>query len=85
MGIISWIILGLVAGALAKFILPGKQPGGIIGTTLIGIAGAVAGGFLGQYIGLGKVTSFDIGGICIATGGAIVLLVVWGMFHKGKA
>ena len=85
MGIISWIILGLIAGALAKFILPGKQPGGIIVTSLIGIAGAVIGGFLGQFIGLGQVSSFDIGGILIATGGAIVLLVIWGMVNKGKA
>jgi uncharacterized membrane protein YeaQ/YmgE (transglycosylase-associated protein family) len=85
MGIISWILLGLIAGALAKFILPGKQPGGFIVTTLIGIAGAVVGGFLGQFIGLGKVGSFDLGGIFIATVGAIVLLVIWGMIIKRKA
>jgi uncharacterized membrane protein YeaQ/YmgE (transglycosylase-associated protein family) len=84
MGIISWILLGLIAGALAKFILPGKQPGGFIVTTLIGIAGAVIGGFLGQLIGLGKVGSFDLGGIFIATVGAIVLLVIWGMINKRK-
>mgnify|MGYP001827025108 CR=1 FL=1 len=84
MGVISWIILGLVAGALAKFILPGKQPGGVIGTILIGIVGAVVGGFLGKFVGLGSVESFDLGGILIATGGAIVLLLVWGMIAKSK-
>lgn len=84
MGIFSWIILGLVAGALAKFILPGKQPGGIIGTTLIGIVGAMAGGFLGGFIGLGTVESLDLGGILIATAGAILLLWIWGRINKSK-
>lgn len=84
MGIISWILLGLVAGALAKFILPGKQPGGCLVTTLIGIVGAVIGGFLGKFVGLGKVESFDLGGIFIATVGAILFLIIWGMINKKK-
>ena len=57
MGIFSWILLGLIAGALAKFIMPGKDPGGIFVTILIGIVGAIVGGFLGSFIGLGKVES----------------------------
>jgi len=77
MGIISWIVLGLVAGALAKFIMPGKDPGGFIVTILIGIAGAIVGGFLGSFIGLGAVASFDLGGVFIATAGAIVLLILY--------
>ncbi|HEY0792597.1 MAG TPA: GlsB/YeaQ/YmgE family stress response membrane protein [Chthoniobacterales bacterium] len=77
MGIFSWILLGLIAGALAKFIMPGRDPGGIIVTILIGIAGAIVGGFLGSLIGLGHVESFDLGGIFIATLGAIVLLIVY--------
>lgn len=84
MGIISWILLGLVAGALAKFIMPGKDPGGFIITILIGIAGAVVGGFLGSLIGLGTVESFDLGGIFIATVGAIVLLVIYRLVQKRK-
>ncbi|QQL45221.1 GlsB/YeaQ/YmgE family stress response membrane protein [Sulfuriroseicoccus oceanibius] len=84
MGILSWIFLGLVAGALAKFIMPGKDPGGFIVTTLIGIAGAVLGGFLGSFIGLGQVESFDLGGIFIATVGAIVLLVIYRVVKKKK-
>lgn len=84
MGILSWIFLGLIAGALAKFILPGKQPGGIFVTILIGILGAVVGGFLGRFIGLGKIESFDLGGILIATAGSIVLLIVWGLIQKQK-
>ena len=82
MGILSWILLGLVAGALAKFIMPGKDPGGFIVTILIGIVGAVLGGFLGKFIGLGKVESFDLGGIFIATVGAILLLIIYRLVKK---
>jgi uncharacterized membrane protein YeaQ/YmgE (transglycosylase-associated protein family) len=82
MGILSWIFLGLIAGALAKFILPGRDPGGIIVTIIIGIVGAILGGFLGSFIGLGKVESFDLGGIFIATIGAILLLIAYRLFSK---
>ena len=82
MGILSWIFLGLVAGALAKFIMPGKDPGGIFVTILIGIAGGTVGGFLGTFIGLGKIESFDLGGIFIATLGAILLLIVYRFARK---
>ncbi len=82
MGIISWIFLGLIAGALAKFILPGKDPGGIVVTILIGIIGGVIGGFLGTFIGLGKIQSFDLGGIIIATAGSMLLLVIYRMMRK---
>jgi uncharacterized membrane protein YeaQ/YmgE (transglycosylase-associated protein family) len=82
MGIFSWILLGLIAGALAKFIMPGRDPGGIIVTILIGIAGAIIGGFLGSLIGLGKVESFDLGGIFIATIGAIVLLILYRVLKR---
>lgn len=84
MGILSWIFLGLVAGALAKFIMPGKDPGGLFVTILIGIIGAMLGGFLGSFIGLGAVTSFDLGGIFIATIGSIVLLILYRVVMKGK-
>ena len=83
MGIISWIFLGLIAGALAKFLVPGKDPGGFIVTILIGIVGAIVGGFLGSFIGLGRVESFDLGGIVVATLGAIILLVLYRLFRKG--
>ena len=82
MGFIAWILLGLVAGALAKFVIPGKQPGGCLVTTGIGIVGAVVGGFLGSFIGFGQVESFDLGSIFIATLGAIVLLFVYGLISK---
>jgi uncharacterized membrane protein YeaQ/YmgE (transglycosylase-associated protein family) len=83
MGIISWIFLGLIAGALAKFLVPGKDPGGFFVTILIGIVGAIVGGFLGSFIGLGRVESFDIGGLIIATLGAIILLVLYRLVRKG--
>lgn len=85
MGIFSWIFLGLIAGALAKFIMPGKDPGGCFMTILIGIAGGVLGGFLGTFIGLGKIQSFDLGGIFIATVGAILLLIIYRLVRKKGA
>lgn len=85
MGIISWIFLGLIAGALAKFIMPGKDPGGFFVTILIGIVGGVLGGFLGTFIGLGQIASFDLGGIFIATIGAIILLIIYRLIKKKQA
>ena len=82
MGIFSWIIMGLIVGVLAKFIMPGKDPGGLIVTILLGIAGAFVGGFLGTALGLGPVTGFNMGSILLATGGAIVLLIVYRMMKK---
>lgn len=76
MGVISWAVLGLVVGALAKFIMPGKDPGGIIITILIGVAGAMVGGLIGSFLGLGTVTGFDLRSLAIAIGGALILL--WG-------
>ena len=80
MGIVSWIVFGLIAGALAKLILPGKQPGGIIATALIGIAGAVVGGFLASLVGLGTVGGFNIWSFLVAIGGAVLLLWAYQKF-----
>jgi uncharacterized membrane protein YeaQ/YmgE (transglycosylase-associated protein family) len=71
-----------VAGALAKFITPGRDPGGCLATIVIGISGAIVGGFLGTFIGLGKIESFDLGGVFIATAGAIVLLITCRLLRK---
>jgi len=74
MGIISWIVFGLIAGLLAKIIMPGKDPGGMILTILIGIAGALVGGFISTSLGYGDISGFDLRSLGIAIGGAIVLL-----------
>jgi uncharacterized membrane protein YeaQ/YmgE (transglycosylase-associated protein family) len=80
--IIVWIIIGLVAGALAKLIMPGDDPGGIIVTILIGIAGAFVGGFLASLIGLAE--GGLIWTIIIATVGAIILLAIYRMLVGGR-
>lgn len=77
MNVFYWILLGLIAGALAKLIMPGKDPGGIIVTILIGIAGALTGGYLGTFIGLGTVRTFNLDSIFTATIGAIILLILY--------
>ena len=74
MGIISWIVFGLIAGVLAKLIMPGKDPGGMIITSLIGIAGAMVGGFISTSLGYGDVSGFDLRSLGLAIGGALVLL-----------
>ena len=76
MGILSWILMGLIVGALAKFIMPGKDPGGIVITILLGIGGAFVGGFVGSLLGLGSFTGFNVGSVVLAVGGALLLL--WG-------
>ncbi|MBD2762641.1 GlsB/YeaQ/YmgE family stress response membrane protein [Kocuria sp. cx-455] len=79
MGIISWIVLGLIAGALAKLIMPGRQGGGIIVTIILGIIGAIVGGFLGSLVGIGSLDSvFDIGTIITAIVGALIVLFIYG-------
>ena len=85
MGILAWAVMGLIAGAIAKAIMPGKDPGGIIVTMLIGIVGAVIGGFLGNVIGWGSVNQFDFRSLIIAVVGAILLLWIYRMATKGRA
>jgi len=82
MGILTWIVFGLIAGALAKFIMPGKDPGGIIVTILIGIAGAILGGFLGTQLGFGGVSGFDFRSLGIAIVGALLLLWLYRIMKK---
>lgn len=77
MGILSWIVLGLIVGALAKWIMPGNDPGGVVVTSAIGIAGAFIGGFLATQFGLGTVTGFNIGSLAIAIAGSLLLLFVY--------
>ena len=74
MGILSWILLGLIVGVLAKWIMPGDDPGGIFITIGLGIAGAFVGGFLASMLGIATTGGFSLGGIVVATAGALLLL-----------
>jgi uncharacterized membrane protein YeaQ/YmgE (transglycosylase-associated protein family) len=76
-GIFAWIVFGLIAGVLAKWIMPGKDPGGLIVTMLIGIAGALVGGFIGNFLGFGGISGFDLRSMGIAIGGALILLFIY--------
>lgn len=75
MGIIAWIVFGLIAGIVAKLIMPGKDPGGMVVTILIGIAGALLGGTISSILGFGDVTGFNLGSFVVAIGGALLLLI----------
>jgi uncharacterized membrane protein YeaQ/YmgE (transglycosylase-associated protein family) len=77
MGIISWIVFGLIAGALAKLLLPGKDPGGCLVTVLLGVVGASLGGWIGTQLGFGTVQGFDIRSFGIAILGAVILLLLY--------
>lgn len=78
MGILAWIVFGLIAGAIAKLLMPGRDPGGWIITILLGIAGALVGGFIGGALwGSAGVTGFNLSSFGLAVAGAIVLLVLY--------
>ena len=77
MGILAWIVVGLIAGLLGKLIMPGDDPGGIIVTILIGIVGAIVGGFLMNLLGFGNVSGINLYSILVATLGAIILLAIY--------
>jgi uncharacterized membrane protein YeaQ/YmgE (transglycosylase-associated protein family) len=87
MGIIGWILLGLIAGIVAKAILPGTQPGGIVVTGLIGIAGALIAGFIARALGFGDPIDefFDASTWLAAIIGAVVLLAAWGALSSRSA
>ena len=86
MGIIAWILLGLIAGALAKVLMPGRDPGGIITTILIGIAGALIGGFIWNLLsGTDSYGDLDVGGGLIAVLGAMLLLWAYRTFAINRA
>jgi uncharacterized membrane protein YeaQ/YmgE (transglycosylase-associated protein family) len=87
MGIIGWILLGLLAGIIAKAILPGDDPGGLIVTLLLGVAGALLGGFIAQALGFGDPIDefFDISTWIAAILGAIILLLIYRMIFGRRA
>ncbi|MFB2772041.1 GlsB/YeaQ/YmgE family stress response membrane protein [Pelatocladus sp. BLCC-F211] len=86
MNILAWIVLGLIAGAIAKAIYPGHQGGGILGTILLGIIGAFVGGSLGVFFATGRfalaASSLSIPGILVAVLGAIVAIFLWNALSR---
>ncbi|MCC6523729.1 MAG: GlsB/YeaQ/YmgE family stress response membrane protein [Polyangiaceae bacterium] len=85
MGIVSWILFGLAAGAIAKLIMPGKDGGGWIATILLGIGGAMLGGLLGhRLLDLGTVTGFNVRSFALAVGGALVLLFAYRLLTRSR-
>jgi uncharacterized membrane protein YeaQ/YmgE (transglycosylase-associated protein family) len=85
MGILGWIVLGLIAGAIAKLILPGRQGGGWIVTLLLGVVGALLGGWLGSVLFNAPLEDFfSIQTWLLAIGGAIIVLLIWGLIFGRK-
>lgn len=83
---LAWIVLGLIAGAIAKAIYPGHQGGGIVATIILGILGAIVGGWLGNlFFGVGTAGVLSIPSILFAILGAIVILFVWGLVTRQSA
>lgn len=77
MGVISWIIFGFIAGAIAKILHPGKDPGGCLITILLGIAGGVVGGYIGTKMGWGRVAGFDLRSLGLAVLGSLIILIAY--------
>jgi len=84
MGWFSFIILGLIAGVIAKLILPGKQGGGWFATLVLGVIGALLGGWLAGFLGYSYQEFFSIESWLIAIGGALVVLIIWGFITRGR-
>ncbi|MDZ8185987.1 MAG: GlsB/YeaQ/YmgE family stress response membrane protein [Nostoc sp. ChiSLP02] len=89
MNILAWVILGLIAGAIAKAIYPGHQGGGILGTIILGIIGAFVGGSLGILLSTGKLVlaapSLSVPGIVVAVLGALIAVFLWNLFTRRGA
>jgi uncharacterized membrane protein YeaQ/YmgE (transglycosylase-associated protein family) len=83
MGILGWIVFGLIVGAIAKLVMPGRDPGGIIVTMLLGIAGAVIGGFAGRAMGLYR--EGEPAGFIMSLVGAVILLALYRMMVRRRS
>jgi uncharacterized membrane protein YeaQ/YmgE (transglycosylase-associated protein family) len=85
MNFLWWALFGLIAGAIAKFVMPGKAPGGILLTILLGIVGAIVGGYIGTLLGLGDVNGFNLGSMALAVGGGVLVLFIYGLATRARA
>lgn len=84
MNIIVWLLVGLVAGALARFLVPGRDPMGFLGTLLLGLVGSLIGGFLGQLLFEGR-GDFSPAGLVGSIIGAVIALLVWRAMSRPRA
>lgn len=84
MGILLWVLFGLIVGVIAKFLMPGGGPRGIIITIVLGIVGALLGGWIASLLGIGDVTGFNVGSMLIAIGGAMLVLVVYQLVMRRR-
>ena len=82
-GVIGWIVFGLIVGAIAKLVMPGRDPGGLLVTMLIGLAGSLAGGFVGRLLGM--YGAGESAGFIMATLGAIALLTAYRLITRRHA
>lgn len=82
MGLISWVVFGALAGWLSRMIMPGKDPGGCVVTPLIGIVGAVIGGWIATLLGFGGISGFDFRSFIIAVLGALIVLFIYHRFKR---
>ncbi|HBB33800.1 MAG TPA: GlsB/YeaQ/YmgE family stress response membrane protein [Cyanobacteria bacterium UBA8803] len=82
MGILAWIVLGIIAGAIAKAIYPGYQGGGILATMALGIIGALVGGFVGSALLGISFTGFNLQGFLVAIAGSILVLFLYGLASR---
>ena len=85
MGLVSWIVVGFIAGLLAKWIMPGEGPGGLLITLILGMAGASLGGFVVSLLGGTGATGFNAWSVIVATFGAIILLFLYGLLARRTA
>lgn len=82
MGVISWAVFGLIAGILAKWLFGKNSSGGFIMTIILGIVGAMVGGYISTFLGFGTVTGFNVGSFFIAVVGALLVLFVFNRLSK---
>ncbi|HKM97649.1 MAG TPA: GlsB/YeaQ/YmgE family stress response membrane protein [Buttiauxella sp.] len=83
MGILAWIVFGLIAGVIAKLLMPGRDGGGFILTCILGIIGAVVGGWIATFLHIGgNVTGFNLPSFLVAVAGAIIVLIIYRMVRR---
>lgn len=85
MGILAWIVIGIIAGFLAKSVVPGEAPGGVLGDLVVGVVGALIGGWLFTAFGSAGVTGFNLWSLLVAFVGGVVLLLIVRLFTRRPA